>query len=302
MLQPDDPRIAGPVALRGPVPNAPDGIAVVAEITRYPDAPDGPIEAAVLKVLGDPDDPRTEVEKVLACADVEEGFPDEVARIADGMPTEVSDADRVDRTDLRDVPFTTIDPETARDFDDAVAIESLPNGGTRLWVAVADVSHYVREGSPIDAEALRRGCSIYLPNRAIPMLPEPLSARICSLVPEEDRLAMVVRIDLDRQAQPGASEFFAAVIHSRARLDYPGVAAALGGDTRGKRQKYEPFLPALRAMDSLARQMRAARIARGRARLRHSRAVHRARRRRPAPGARHPSSRGAIPASGRRTR
>jgi ribonuclease R len=263
VLQPDDPRIAGPVTLRGPIPNAPDGIAVVAEITRYPDVPDGPIEAAVLKVLGDPDDPRTEVEKVLACADVEESFPDEVARFADGVPTEVRDADRVDRTDLRDVPFTTIDPETARDFDDAVAIESLPDGSTRLWVAVADVSHYVREGSPLDAEARRRGCSIYLPNRAIPMLPEPLSAHICSLVPEEDRLAMVVRIDLDRQAQPIDSEFFTAVIHSRARLDYPGVAAALGGDTRGKRRKYEPFLPDLRAMDSVARQMRVARIARG---------------------------------------
>ena len=263
VLQPDDPRIAGPVTLRGPIPNAPDGIAVVAEITRYPDVPDGPIEATVLKVLGDPDDPRTEVEKVLACADVEESFPDDVARIAEGVAKEVGEADRADRTDLRDVPFTTIDPETARDFDDAVAIESLPNGGTRLWVAVADVSHYVRPGSPLDAEALRRGCSIYLPNRAIPMLPEPLSANICSLVPEEDRLAMVVSIDLDRHVQPVASDFFTAVIHSRARLDYPGVAAALGGDTRGKRKKYEPFLPDLRAMDSLARQMRVARLARG---------------------------------------
>ena len=130
-----------------------------------------------------------------------------MARIADGTPTEVRDVDRVDRTDLRDIPFTTIDPETARDFDDAVAIESLPDGGTRLWVAVADVSHYVQPGSPLDDEALRRGCSIYLPNRAIPMLPEPLSAHICSLVPEEDRLAMVARIDLDRQAQPCATEF-----------------------------------------------------------------------------------------------
>ena len=263
VLQPDDPRITGPVGLRGPIPHAADGVAVVAEITRYPDVPDGPIEAQVLKVLGDPDDPRTEVEKVLACADVEEGFADEVARIADGLPQEVRDVDRADRADLREVPFTTIDPETARDFDDAVAIEKLPHGGTRLWVAVADVSHYVREGSPIDAEARRRGCSIYLPNRAIPMLPEPLSARICSLVPEEDRLAMVARIDLDRHAHPVETDFCAAVIHSQARMDYPGVAAALGGDTRGKRRKYEPFLPALRAMDSLARQMRAARLERG---------------------------------------
>jgi len=263
VLQPDDPRIPGPVTLTGSVPAAPDGIAVVAEITRYPDVADGPIEAKVLKILGDPDDPRTEVEKVLACADVEEAFPDDVERIAAGIGESLSLADRFDRADLRQVPFTTIDPETARDFDDAVAIEKLPHGGTRLWVAVADVSHYVREGSPIDVEARRRGCSIYLPNRAIPMLPEPLSARMCSLVPEEDRLAMVVRIDLDKHAQIVDRDYMAAVIHSQARLDYPGVAAALGGDTKGKRRKYEPFLPALRAMDSLARQLRTQRLARG---------------------------------------
>jgi ribonuclease R len=263
VLQPDDPRIAGTVTLSGSIPEARDGIAVVAEITRYPDVPDGPIEAKVLKVLGDPDDPRTEVEKVLACADVDEVFPDEVERIAAALAFQVQPADLLDRADLRQVPFTTIDPETARDFDDAVAIEPLPNGGTRLWVAIADVSHYVREGSPVDAEARRRGCSIYLPSRAIPMLPEPLSARMCSLVPEEDRLAMVVRLDLDKQARVVERDFSAAVIHSRARLDYPGVAAALGGDTRGKRRKYEPFVPALRAMDSLARQMRLTRQARG---------------------------------------
>jgi ribonuclease R len=267
ILQPDDPRIIGPVTLVGHIPHgiAGDlvGQSVVAEIKRYPDAADGALEAEILKVLGDPDDPRTEVEKVLACADVTEEFPEEVARIAEGVPREVRPQERVDRTDLRHVEFTTIDPETARDFDDAVAIEKLPHGGTRLWVAVADVSHYVREGSPIDVEAQRRGVSIYLPNRAIPMLPEPLSAHMCSLVPDEDRLAMVVRIDLDRHARMVEREFMAAVIHSRARLDYPGVAAALGGDTRGKRKKYEPFLPSLRHMDSLARQMRAHRQARG---------------------------------------
>jgi ribonuclease R len=263
VLQPDDPRITGVVSLSGSIPEAKDGIAVVAEITRYPDVADGPLEAKVLKVLGDPDDPRTEVEKVLACADVEEGFPDEVERIAAAFGQTLSLSDRLDRSDLREVPFTTIDPETARDFDDAVALEKLPHGGSRLWVAVADVSHYVREGSPIDDEARRRGCSIYLPSRAIPMLPEPLSARMCSLVPEEDRLAMVVRIDLDKHAQIVDRDFMAAVIHSKARLDYPGVAAALGGDTRGKRKKYEAFLPALRAMDSLARQLRAQRLERG---------------------------------------
>jgi len=263
ILQPDDPRITGPVNLSGHVAHGLIGQAVVAEITRYPDTPEGPLEAEVLKVLGDPDDPRTEVEKVLACADVTEEFPAEVARIAGGIPREVRQQDRADRADLRHIEFTTIDPETARDFDDAVAVEKLPHGGSRLWVAVADVSHYVREGSPLDVEGRRRGVSIYLPNRAIPMLPEALSAHMCSLVPDEDRLAMVVRIDLDRHANVVDRDFCAAVIHSRARLDYPGVAAALAGDTRGKRKKYEPHLPALRALDSLARQLRAHRQARG---------------------------------------
>ncbi|HEX3696737.1 MAG TPA: ribonuclease R [Polyangia bacterium] len=263
ILQPDDPRITGPVSLSGHVAQTLVGQAVVAEITRYPDVPDGPLAAEVLKVLGDPDDPRTEVEKVLACADVTEEFPDDVARQAEYLPKEVQPEDLIDREDLRHIEFTTIDPETARDFDDAVAIERLPNNGTRLWVAVADVSHYVREGAPVDSEARKRGCSIYLPNRAIPMLPEPLSAHICSLVPEEDRLAMVVRIDFDRQINIIDTDFCAAVIHSRARLDYPGVAAALAGDTRGKRKKYEPFLPSLRAMVSLARNLNAQRVRRG---------------------------------------
>lgn len=265
VLQPDDPRITGSVGLieADRLKTTQLGQSVVAEITRYPETADGPMEARVLRVLGDPDDPRTEVEKVLAVADINESFPDDVERMAAGLPDGVEEKDLVDRADLRHVPFTTIDPETARDFDDAVAIEARPGGGTRLWVAVADVSHYVKEGAPVDLEARKRGCSIYLPNRAIPMLPEPLSANICSLVPEADRLAMVARIDFDASAEVVATEFSAAVIHSRARLDYPGVAAALGGDTRGKRKKYEPFLPALRHMDSLARQLRAQRLVRG---------------------------------------
>jgi len=264
-LQPDDPRILGVVTLVGAEGLAARelGRAVVAEIVQFPETPDGPMEARVLRVLGDPDDPRTEVEKVLAVANVEDTFPAEVEEQAATFGAEVGPEDIVDRADLRHVPFTTIDPETARDFDDAVAVEALPGGGSRLWVAVADVSHYVREGTPLDAEARKRGCSLYLPNRAIPMLPEPLSAHLCSLVPEADRLAMVTRIDLDRDATVVQTEFLAAVIHSRARLDYPGVAAALGGDTRGKRRKYEPFLPALRHMDSLSRQLRAQRLARG---------------------------------------
>jgi ribonuclease R len=262
-LEPDDPRISSPVTLQGGSGGAQAGQAVVAEIVRYPDRPDGPLEVVVRKVLGDPDDPLTEIEKILAVDDIDEKFPEAVAALGAATPQEVRPEDRVDREDLTHVPFVTIDPETARDFDDAVALEPRPDGGYRLWVAVADVSHYVRPGDPIDIEAESRGCSVYLPNRAIPMLPEQLSGNICSLVAEEDRLAMVARIDIDRNAAVVDTDFCAAVIHSRARLDYPGVAAALGGDTRGKRRKYEKHLSTLRVMDNLATRMRERRRLRG---------------------------------------
>ena len=144
-----------------------------------------------------------------------------------------------------------------------MALETLPRGGHRLWVAVADVSHYLREGTALDHEAQARGVSVYLPNRAIPMLPEVLSGKLCSLLPGEDRLAMVARIDYDRNLAIVETDFCAAVIHSHGRLDYPGVAAALAGDVRGKRKHYEPFLPTLRAMDALARRLRLRRQERG---------------------------------------
>lgn len=258
----DDPRIGFAVSLKGDTKGGLPGQAVVARIVDYPRTPEEALTVEVVKVLGDPDDPRTEVEKILANAGIEDTFPPDVAAEAKALPSVVTEADMRDREDLRRIPFTTIDPETARDFDDAVALEDLPHGH-RLWVAVADVSHYVREGQPLDTEARLRGCSVYLPNRAIPMLPEALSSHMCSLVPEEDRLAMVVQVDFDRHGTPVDSQFCAAVIHSRARFDYPGVAAALGGDVRGKRKKYEPFLPALRAMEEFSGVLRKRRFARG---------------------------------------
>jgi ribonuclease R len=261
-FEPDDPRIQTSVVIRGGVP-AHAGQSVVAEIMVYPDTPDAAIEVNLLKILGSPDDPRTEVEKTLACADISDEFPAEVMREVDDIPRAVEPQDLHDRADLRAVPFTTIDPETARDFDDAVALLPLPHGGHRLWVAVADVSHYLREGTALDREARVRGVSVYLPNRAIPMLPEVLSGHLCSLIPDEDRLAMVARIDYDRNLTIAETDFCAAVIHSHGRLDYPGVAAALAGDTRGKRKHYEAFLPALRAMDALARKLRVRRQERG---------------------------------------
>jgi ribonuclease R len=261
VMEPDDPRVLsshGRLALDdGGLPLR-EGESVVAEITRY----EAPAAARATRILGEDGDPRTEVAKVIACADIPDEFPEDALAAAKRAPTELRAEDLVDRIDLRDRPFASIDPENARDFDDAVCLE--PRGsGWRLWVAIADVSHYVRPGSALDREARIRGCSVYLPDRAIPMLPHELSAEMCSLKAEVDRLAIVVRLDVDADGAVTERSFCAAVIRSRARLDYPGVAAALSNDFRGARARYQEWAEPLGRMQALAKKMRARRRARG---------------------------------------
>jgi ribonuclease R len=264
-LEPDDPRIAADFGRVGidAAPYGKDGDAVVVEITRYPDAARSELAGKVLKVLGDPEDPRTEIEKILACAVIPLEFPDDVVAQAQSTPQELTPGDFADRIDLRDRRFCTIDPETARDFDDALCIEDGPHGGPRVWVAVADVSHYVRWNDPLDREASIRGVSVYLPDRVIPMLPHQLSAGICSLNPLVDRCAMVVRLDYSDDGDCVDVGYAAAVIRSKARLDYPGVAGALEGDFRGRREQYRAWRDELARLNQLARALRAKRQARG---------------------------------------
>jgi ribonuclease R len=266
-LEPDDPRIvatSGHVLLPEGTAGARDGQAVVVEITKYPTRAEEPLEGRIYRVLGDPDDPATEIEKIIICGDIPDEFPDEVKQAGTRAPSVVRPEDLADRVDLRDRAFVTIDPETARDFDDAVCVEDSPKPHhTRLWVAVADVSHYVRPTEALDREARVRGCSVYLPNRAIPMLPHELSSGICSLNPEVDRLAMVVRMEIDERGGVSDPYFCAAVIRSKARMDYGGVAAALAGDLRGPRARYRDWVPYLQRMKELSGRIRALRYQRG---------------------------------------
>ena len=264
-LEPDDPRISsdyGRVHLDD-APSGKDGDAIVIEITRYPDAARKELAGKLLKVLGDPDDPRTEIEKILVTAQIPMEFPEEALAQAQNTPQELRPSDLANRIDLRDRRFCTIDPETARDFDDALCIEDGPHGGPRVWVAVADVSHYVRWSDALDKESTIRGVSVYLPDRVIPMLPHQLSAGICSLNPMVDRCAMVVRLDYSDDAELVDVGYAAAVIKSKARLDYPGVAAALEGDFRGRREMYRPWLEELERLNTLAKKLRTKRRARG---------------------------------------
>jgi len=264
-LEPDDPRIAADYGRVGvdDAPSGKDGDAIVLEITRYPDAFRRELAGKLLKVLGDPEDPRTEIEKILACGMMPIEFPDEAIAQAKATPQELGPSDLADRIDLRDRRFATIDPETARDFDDALCIEDGPHGGPRVWVAVADVSHYVRWDDALDQEATLRGVSVYLPDRVIPMLPHQLSANICSLNPLVDRCAMVVRLDYANDGELLDVGYAAAVIKSKARLDYPGVAAALEGDFRGRREEYRHWSTELNRLNDLARILRKKRQARG---------------------------------------
>jgi ribonuclease R len=265
-LEPDDPRIAtdyGRISLEDGARGARVGDSLVVEISQYPTEAKPRIVGRLVKVLGSPDDPATEIEKIVACADIPAEFPDDTLEKGRATPQQVKRADLADRIDLRDREFLTIDPENARDFDDAICIEDGPQGGERVWVAVADVSHYVHPDDPLDREAALRGVSVYLPDRVIPMLPMELSSGICSLNPGVDRCAMVVRLDCDAGGAVKETGLLAAVIRSRARLDYPGVAACLSGDFRGRREQYRKWAGTLERMNRLALQLRERRRARG---------------------------------------
>lgn len=157
-------------------------------------------------------------------------FPDNVLKDADSFK-EPSAKDREGRVDLRDLALVTIDGEDARDFDDAVYAEKRPGGGYRVVVAIADVSHYVRTGKPLDDEAQERGTSVYFPHFVLPMLPEALSNGLCSLNPQVDRLCMICDLNLSRAGRVTKFEFYPAVMHSKARLTYTQVAQYFDGDS-----------------------------------------------------------------------
>jgi ribonuclease R len=182
----------------------------------------------VAEVLGNYADPGMEIEIALRKFDLPNEFSKQALALAKAMPEEVRAEDSKNRKDLRHLPFVTIDGETARDFDDAV--HAVREGkGFRLRVAIADVSHYVRHGDALDAEARERGTSVYFPRRVIPMLPEKLSNGLCSLNPKVDRLAMVCDMAVTPAGKLARYEFYAAVFRSHARMTYTEVWGFLSG-------------------------------------------------------------------------
>jgi len=216
----------------------------------------------IVSVFGPPGHPEADFAAVTWRRRLPVDFPPKVLEDAERIEGELSPDELSRRVDLRSRPFLTIDPATARDHDDAVCVEVLAAGATRLWVAIADVAHYVGEGSPLDLEALRRGNSVYFPDRAIPMLPHRLSGEICSLYPQVDRLAMIVELDLSANGAPDRRSFYPGVIRSRARLTYEQAAAVMEGSADGGVTDPE-LQEQLRALAALAGTLTQRRFAAG---------------------------------------
>jgi len=235
LVAPEDKRYGQDILIpKNATANATSGQVVAVELTETPSMYSQPV-GRVTEVLGEIDDPGMEIEIAVRKFEVPHRFSPETLAQAATLPDHVRPADRKHRIDLTDVPLVTIDGEDARDFDDAVYAEPARIGrgkGWRLVVAIADVSHYVKPGEPLDNDAYERATSVYFPRRVIPMLPERLSNGLCSLNPNEDRLAMVCDMLVTATGEVHAYQFFPAVICSHARLTYTEVAAILA-NTRG---------------------------------------------------------------------
>jgi ribonuclease R len=238
-----------------------DGMIVNVELLEFPaEGEDG--VGRVIEILGQPDDFGVDVEITIRKHHLPHRFPEEAIAQAKEIPAEIPEREVSRRKDFRALPIVTIDGETARDFDDAVFVERLPNGNWRLDVHIADVSHYVRPDSAIDKEALFRGTSVYFPDRAVPMLPHELSTGLCSLRPNEDRLVMSAELELDNAGDVVSQSFCRGIIRSAARMTYTSVHRILEGD-EAERQMYAHLLPHFANMRELALILNRKRTRRG---------------------------------------
>jgi ribonuclease R len=262
LVQPSDRRITHDILVpddaRG---DAQPGRIVSVEIVQQP-ARHAPPIGRVVEVLGQTGDPGMEIEIALRKHDLPHVFDAAVEAETAKLPKSVRKLDLKGRVDLRGLPLVTIDGETARDFDDAV--HCVPQGkGFKLYVAIADVSHYVKPGSALDRSAAERGNSVYFPRRVIPMLPEALSNGLCSLNPLVDRLCMVCEMDIGARGAIERHRFYPAVMHSRARLTYNEVWDALSQPTGATARRLADLMPHLQALERVFRALLAARERRG---------------------------------------
>ena len=244
------------------------GDKAVVKITQWPDAEHKNLTGEVIDILGEQGDNDVEMNAILAQYGLPYKYPKNVEEAANKIPAEITEADIAEREDFRDVYTCTIDPKDAKDFDDALSIRRLDNGLWEVGVHIADVSHYVKEGSVIDKEAMKRATSIYLVDRTIPMLPERLCNFICSLRPNEEKLAYSVIFELDEEANIKRWHLAHTVIKSDHRFAYEEVQAVLEGKDSAPLTPEGGFCSEeekgfLRQLDKLAKKLREARFKNG---------------------------------------
>jgi ribonuclease R len=261
-VQPSERRISQNIHVPGEdAGGARAGQVVVAELTAQPDGHAEPV-GRIVEVLGEAADPGIEIEIALRKHDLPFRFSQRAEDLARDFPDTPGANELASREDLRGIELVTIDGETARDFDDAVYCEKTREG-FRLVVAIADVSHYVRDGSALDVESRERGNSVYFPRRVIPMLPERLSNGLCSINPDVERLCMACDMSIGPKGQIGRYRFYPAAMRSRARLTYTKVAAALANPHGETARGLKGLLPRLQLLEQLFKVLLRAREERG---------------------------------------
>jgi len=259
---PDDKRIFYDLYIpKDKALDAKNGQKVVAKITEWPEKRRNPA-GEIIEILGYPDEPGIDVLAIIKKHDLPLDFPEKVQKQAEQIPDEVLEEDLEGREDFRHLKIITIDNDDAKDLDDAVSIEKLEDG-YRLGVHIADVSYYVKEKSPLDVEALKRGCSVYLVDRVIPMLPFKLSNGICSLNPRVNRLTMSVIIDFDREANIKSYRITPGVIKTCERMTYTQVNKILEDKDKETLERFDYLVEDLNLMRELAEKLTQKRFSRG---------------------------------------
>nr|WP_278192836.1 ribonuclease R [Bacillus haynesii] len=260
---PDDKKITNDIFIPKHAKNgAVEGHKVVVRLTSYPEGRMS-AEGEVIEILGHKNDPGIDILSIIHKHGLPGDFPTEAMEQAGNTPDTIDEKDLEGRRDLRDQTIVTIDGADAKDLDDAVTVTKLKNGHYKLGVHIADVSHYVTEGSPIDQEAYERGTSVYLVDRVIPMIPHRLSNGICSLNPKVDRLTLSCEMLINPQGQVVEHEIFQSVIKTTERMTYSDVNKILVDDDEELKQKYEALVPMFKDMEDLAAILRGKRMERG---------------------------------------
>jgi ribonuclease R len=260
---PDDKRIYRDIFIPKEKSNgAQDGEKVVVKLVTYPEGR-AAAEGEVIEVLGHKDDPGVDIISIIRKYQLPEAFPAEVMKEAEAAPSEIREEELRGRRDLRAKRIVTIDGEDAKDLDDAVNVERLPNGNYLLGVHIADVGYYVKEGSKLDKEAYQRGCSVYLVDRVIPMLPHRLSNGICSLNPQVDRLTMTCEMEIDESAKVVRHDIYPSVIKTTERMTYTNVRKIVKREDDELLERYRHVADDFFLMEELAMKLRGKRMRRG---------------------------------------